>query len=71
MRAAPGDRLIIHAARLGGHDRDGEVISVRDPQGGPPYLVRWSDTGRESLLFPGRDTEIHHHRLSGRVPAGT
>ncbi len=36
MQAAPGDRVIIHAARLGGHDRDGEVIAVHASDGGPP-----------------------------------
>jgi len=70
MLAAPGDRIIVHAPRLGGHDRDGEVVAVRGPEGGPPYVVRWSDTGKETLLFPGPDTELHHHGATERVTAG-
>ncbi len=69
--AAPGDRVVVHAPRLGGHDRDGEIVAVRDPGGGPPYLVRWSDTGKESLLFPGPGTVVHHHGVTERVRAKT
>lgn len=71
MYATPGDRVVVHATRHGGHDRDGEILAVRASDGGPPYLVRWSDTGRESLLFPGSDTEVHHNGLTERVPAVT
>ena len=28
--------------------------------GSPPYRVRWSDNGHESLFFPGPDAYIHH-----------
>lgn len=31
---------------------DGEVLETRGPDGGPPYLVRWSD-GHEGLFYPG------------------
>jgi len=33
--------------------RDGEILEVHGEDGGPPYLVRWSDSGHESLVFPG------------------
>ncbi|WP_324651841.1 DUF1918 domain-containing protein [Georgenia sp. H159] len=60
MSAAPGDRVVVHSTKVGGHTRDGEVVAARGEDGGPPYVVRWSDTGVESLLFPGPDTVIHH-----------
>ncbi|MEU5878687.1 DUF1918 domain-containing protein [Spirillospora sp. NPDC047279] len=58
MNAHVGDRIII--TRPGLHDpaRDGEIVGVRGRDGAPPYLVRWSDTGRQSLIFPGPDTRI-------------
>jgi hypothetical protein len=36
------------------------VLEVRGSDGGPPFLVRWSDTGHEALVFPGPDAEIRH-----------
>lgn len=68
MPATPGDRIIIHATRVGGHERDGEVVAVRGADGGPPYVVRWSDTGQESLFFPGSDSVVHHGGASERLP---
>jgi len=44
--------------------RDAEVLEVHGPDGAPPYLVRWSDTGHEGLLFPGNDTQVHHRRAA-------
>jgi hypothetical protein len=61
MRAAVGDRLIVHGTHVDDVARDGEVVEVRGPDGSPPYLVRRSDNGHESLVFPGSDTVIHHH----------
>jgi hypothetical protein len=60
MRAVPGDRIIVRSMHVGEPDRDGEVLEVRGKDGAPPYLVRWSDSGHEGLLFPGPDTQIHH-----------
>lgn len=53
MEAAVGDRIVVAAATLGGPMRDGEIIEVGS-HGGPPYLVRWSTDGRETLFYPGR-----------------
>jgi uncharacterized protein DUF1876/uncharacterized protein DUF1918 len=63
MEAAVGDRIVVAAAVLGGPMRDGEIIEVGS-HGGPPYLVRWSDDGRETLFFPGPDAHVSHHELS-------
>ncbi len=40
--------------------RDAEILDVTHPDGSPPYRVRWSDTGREALVFPGPDAHIEH-----------
>jgi hypothetical protein len=66
MNAAVGDRVVVHGAHVGDHVRDGEIIEVRGEGGEPPYLVRWSDTGHESLLYPGADATVEHfeHKTS-------
>jgi hypothetical protein len=54
LQAAVGDRLIVHSVHVGEAVRDAEILEVRGADGGPPFLVRWSDTGHEGLVFPGR-----------------
>lgn len=61
MRASVGDRIIVKATHVDEPNRDGEILEVHGEQGGPPYLVRWSEDGHEGLVFPGPDAEIHHH----------
>lgn len=61
MHASVGDRIVIHGHHLGEPDRDCEVLAVTDPNGGPPFRVRWGDTGRESLFFPGTDASVEHY----------
>ena len=58
MHATVGDRILVHGAHVADHERDGEIVEVRGSEGGPPYLVRWSDTGHETLIFPGPDATI-------------
>jgi Domain of unknown function (DUF1918) len=60
LRARPGDRLVIHGHRLGQPERDGEILEARGDGGGPPFLVRWEDTGSVTLLFPGSDASVEH-----------
>ncbi|GAA1542311.1 DUF1918 domain-containing protein [Nocardioides humi] len=60
MFASVGDRLVIRSHTVGGPVRDGEIIEVRHDDGSPPYVVRWSDTGRETLYFPGPDADVEH-----------
>ena len=60
MRAAIGDRILIKGHHVGEPDHDAEVLEVRGTDGSPPYLVRWGDTGREALLFPGTDAFVQH-----------
>ena len=46
VRASVGDRVIR------GHRE------VRGSGGGSPYVVRWGDSGHETLFFPGPDATV-------------
>lgn len=72
MQAQKGDRLVIRGHHVGDLDRDGEILEVQGEDGGPPYLVRWSDEGHEGLIFPGSDAVIEHPkpRKVGRPKSG-
>ena len=59
MKARVGDRLVIRGHTVGEAPRDGEIIEVRGPDDGPPYLVRWED-GHMGLVFPGPDATVEH-----------
>lgn len=61
MHAKPGDRLVISSHHVGEPVKDAEILEVRGDKGTPPYYVRWSD-GHESLVFPGPDAIVEHHR---------
>lgn len=60
MKASVGDRIVTASGVVGAAVREGVVVSVRNADGSPPYLVRWADTGDESLVFPGPDTVVRH-----------
>lgn len=62
MRARVGDRIVIKGHRVGEPNRDCEVLEVRGPDSGPPYWVRWGDSGHESLFFPGTDADVEPYR---------
>ena len=57
MKARVGDRLVVESNTVGSSRREGEILEVRGTDGGPPYLVRWSD-GHEGLSFPGPDAHV-------------
>lgn len=59
MRANVGDHIVVPGNKVGQPERTGEVIEVRGPDGGSPYLVRWAD-GHEALFYPGPDARIVH-----------
>jgi hypothetical protein len=65
MHAKVGDRLVIRGHRVGDPVRDAEILEVRHEDGSPPYLVRWSDTGHEGLVYPGPDAEVQHFDATG------
>jgi hypothetical protein len=60
MHARKGDRIVIRSQHVDGPVRDAEILEVKHPDGSPPYLVRWSDTGHEGLFFPGPDAYVDH-----------
>jgi hypothetical protein len=65
VRAAPGDRLVVRPHHVGEPGRDAEILEV-GPDGGPPFRVRWEDTGDESLVFPGSDVSVEHFPAAKR-----
>ncbi|WP_262387030.1 DUF1918 domain-containing protein [Streptomyces sp. TRM49041] len=60
MHAVLGDQILVDGPVVGVPRRDGEVVGLRHADGTPPYDVRWSDTGRVSLFFPGPDAHVRH-----------
>jgi hypothetical protein len=60
MHATIGDRIIVQGHHTGQPVRMCQVTEVRGPDGGPPYLVRWDDSGHETLYFPGNDATVEH-----------
>jgi len=58
MEAKVGSWLVVHGCAVDAPVREGEIIGIAHPDGSPPYVVRWTDTDRESLVFPGPDSEI-------------
>lgn len=49
---------MIHGHRLGEPERDGEIVEVIGDRGSPPFVVRWSDSGQVSELYPGDDAHV-------------
>ena len=66
MNAQVGDRIVIKGHHIGEPDRDGEILEVVGSDGGPPYRVRWEDSGHEALFFPGPDAVVQHFEHSPR-----
>ncbi|PWK65202.1 uncharacterized protein DUF1918 [Streptomyces sp. CG 926] len=60
FHAEVGDQILVGGPSIGKPGRDGEVIALHHMDGTPPYDVRWSDTGRTSVFFPGPDAHVHH-----------
>ena len=54
MQAKVGDWLTIK----GPATEQGLITEVRSPDGSPPYVVRWLDTGRVAMVFPGPDAVV-------------
>lgn len=62
LKARPGDWLVIRPERLGEPEREAEILEVLGPDDGPPFHVRWSDSGDETLHFPGSDAKVETGR---------
>ncbi len=61
MKAQVGDRLVPD----GDDHRVGVIIGLRNPDGSPPYVVRWLSDGHIALVFPGPYTRLVRGRPSG------
>jgi len=57
MHAAPGDWLVVKSSRDTVHARHALILTVSDG-GDPPFHIKWIDTGRESLIYPGPDAVV-------------
>ncbi len=57
VQANVGDRVVIESSKVSTPRREGEVLEVQGPDGGPPYVVRWGD-GHEGVFFPGADAHV-------------
>ncbi|HEX6419688.1 MAG TPA: DUF1918 domain-containing protein [Acidimicrobiales bacterium] len=62
MKAEAGDKIVVRGHHVGEPDRDALVLEVHGADGGPPYVVRWSDDGHEGLYFPGDDATVVHYQ---------
>lgn len=60
MRARIGDEIVVRGTAIGVISRSGQVVGLHHPDGSPPYDVRWEDTGRVTLYFPGSDAYVKH-----------
>jgi hypothetical protein len=58
MKAKVGDRLIMLGTHVGDAHRVGIIIELRNPEGDPPYVVKWLDTGHEAFVYPGTDARV-------------
>jgi hypothetical protein len=62
IHAEIGDRIVVRPHVRGLPARSGEVVDARGRGGEPPFIVRWDDSGRLALYFPGRDAKVQHVR---------
>ncbi|MDP9444979.1 MAG: DUF1918 domain-containing protein [Actinomycetota bacterium] len=58
MHAQVGDHLLVEGGKVGVQRREGEIVEVHGEDGGPPFLVRWTDDGHQSLVYPGPDSRV-------------
>jgi Domain of unknown function (DUF1918) len=58
MHAQVGDWLVVQGSSDERQTRQAEILAVHSADGGPPYQVRWLDTGHEALVFPGPDAHV-------------
>jgi hypothetical protein len=68
MKAKVGDRLVLEGTHVGDPRRVGVVTALRHDDGTPPYVVRWLDTGKEGLVFPGSEAHVEAPSATERRP---
>lgn len=60
MHAHTGDQLVVRGHHVGDADRTGEVLEAHGAGNSAPFVVRWDDTGHQTLFFPGSDCFVRH-----------
>ncbi|WP_372592898.1 dsRBD fold-containing protein [Actinotalea sp.] len=70
MKAFVGDRYVQASGVVDGPVRDGTVVELRHPDGTPPYVVEWSDTGERTLVYPGTDAHVEHGETQATAATG-
>jgi hypothetical protein len=58
MQPEVGDELIVDSLRVNEPARRGEILQVRVDDGREHYVIRWDDTGHETLFFPGPTSHV-------------
>ena len=58
MHAEVGNWIVVHGRTLDDPVREGLIVDIPHANNRPPYLVRWTDDDRLSLVFPGSDARI-------------
>ncbi|MFD8410954.1 DUF1918 domain-containing protein [Streptomyces sp. NPDC059650] len=71
IHAEVGDQIVVGGPTVGKPGRDGEVVALHHQDGTPPYDVRWSDTGRTTVFFPGPDAHVRHLHEGAARPAAS
>jgi hypothetical protein len=70
LQAEVGDWLVMDDGGIGGIPRIGEIVAVTNPDGSPPYRVRWLAGEYESLITPGPGARVEKARLPPVRAAG-
>ena len=58
MQSEVGDELVVDSLHIGEPARKGEILEVRVDDGHERYMIRWDDTGHETLFFPGPTSHV-------------
>jgi len=58
VQAQVGNWLVVRARVLDQPVRIGQILETPHPDGSPPYVVRWLDDERTSVVFPGNDAVV-------------
>lgn len=58
VHANVGDWLLLHQRSDHHGLRRAQITDVHSPDGSPPYVVRWLDSGATTVIFPGADATV-------------
>ncbi|MGW7534993.1 DUF1918 domain-containing protein [Amycolatopsis sp. NPDC054798] len=58
MHAQPGDWLVVKGVRVDLPEQRGRIVATGEPDGRPPFTVRWLADDHVSTIFPGPDAIV-------------